>query len=99
MRSMLDSMSRPKFSLYSALNNSLLKLLLIRVSQLGTSSHSHGHSHHSSSPEVRALDGVSEHNNTTVESLEHSEACLIECYRREYFGALCKWDLEVLDAE
>ena len=35
MRKMLDRMLRPKFYLFSALNNSLLKLLLIRVAQIG----------------------------------------------------------------
>lgn len=69
MRNMLDSMSRPKFYLFSALNNSLLKLLLIRVAQI------------SDKTDYSGEDG----------GVEMDEARIIELYRREYFGSLCKW--------
>ena len=69
MRKLLGGMKQPKFSLFSALNNSLLRLLLIRVARIGEKP-------------------ITEQDSEMGES---DDFRVIEWYRREYFGNLCKW--------
>jgi len=83
MRTLLDGMSRPQFALFSALDKSLLKLLLIRTAEIDD---------HKKPSKQNDGDGGDD---TEEKDIEREERKEMEWYRREYFGALCRWDTDL----